>query len=63
MDADKMEPVRSEIRERLTGMRNRADRLSPLDIYVRMDAIRQAVTSEGLDAKPEQPPQLDLLLS
>ena len=50
MAADKIEPVRSEIGERLAEIHSRADRLSPLDIYSRMDAIRQAAAAAGLDA-------------
>lgn len=50
MAADNIEPVHSEIGQRLAEMHSRADRLSPLDIYARMDAIRQAAAANGLDA-------------
>ena len=50
MATDKIEPVRNEIGERIAEMHSRADRLSPLDIYARMDAIRQAAAANGLDA-------------
>ncbi len=43
-------PVHSEIGARIAEMHSRADRLSPLDIYARMDAIRQATAANGLDA-------------
>ncbi len=50
MAAANIEPVHSEIGERIAEMHNRADRLSPLDIYSRMDAIRRAAAANGLDA-------------
>ena len=49
MAAGKTEAVHSEIGERIAEMRSRADRLSPLDIYARMDAIRQAASAHSHD--------------
>jgi hypothetical protein len=45
--------VRDQIGERLAEFSSRADRLSPLDIYARMDAIRQIAAANGLDALEE----------
>ena len=39
-----------DIGERVADFQNRAERLSPLDIHARMDAIRQAAAENGLDA-------------
>ena len=50
MAAENIEPVRTEIGERIAEMHSRAERLSPLDIYARMDAIRQVAAANGLDA-------------
>ena len=50
MATDTIEPARSQIGERIAEIHSRADRLSPLDIYARMDAIRQAAAAAGLDA-------------
>jgi len=43
-------PVRNELGERIAEIQGRAERLSPLDIYARMDAIRQVAADNGLDA-------------
>ncbi len=48
--AEKLEPVRDQIGERLAEFSSRAERLSPLDIHARMDAIRQIAADNGLDA-------------
>ena len=48
--ADKLGPVRDQIDERLADFASRAERLSPLDIHSRMDAIRQIAAINGLDA-------------
>ena len=48
--ADKLEPVRSQIGERIAEFSGRAERLSPLDIHARMDAIRQIAADNGFDA-------------
>jgi hypothetical protein len=48
--ADRLGPVRDQIGERLAEFSNRAERLSPLDIHARMDAIREIAAANGLDA-------------
>lgn len=50
MAAETIEPVHNEIGQCIAEIHGRADRLSPLDIYARMDAIRQAAAENGLDA-------------
>lgn len=50
MACDKLEPVRHQIGERLAEFTSRAERLSPLDIHARMDAIRQIAADNGLEA-------------
>jgi hypothetical protein len=50
MPRDPFEPVRNQIGERLADISSRADRLSPLDIHARMDAIREIAAQNGLDA-------------
>jgi hypothetical protein len=50
MVADRLGPVWNQIGERLAEITSRAERLSPLDIYARMDAIRQIAAENGLDA-------------
>jgi hypothetical protein len=50
MAGDKLGPVRDQIGERLAEFSSRAERLSPLDIHARMDAIRQIAADNGLDA-------------
>ena len=50
MAGDKLGPVRDQICERLADFATRAERLSPLDIHARMDAIRQIASDNGLDA-------------
>ncbi|QIL01485.1 hypothetical protein G7078_00895 [Sphingomonas sinipercae] len=46
----KMLTGHSQLGERISDIQSRADRLSPMDIYARMDAIRQAAADSGLDA-------------
>jgi len=48
--ADLLGPVRSQIGECIAEIQRRAERLSPLDIYARMDAIRRIAADNGLDA-------------
>ena len=48
--ADKLGTLREQISERLATFSSRAERLSPLDIYARMDSIRQLAADNGLDA-------------
>ena len=50
MAGDKLGPVWDQIGERLADFTSRAERLSPLDIYSRMDAIRQIAAAHGMDA-------------
>lgn len=50
MASDRLEPVRNQIGQRLAEFSSRAERLSPLDIHARMDAIRQIAADNGLDA-------------
>ena len=50
MVADRLGPVWEQIGERLADFTARAERLSPLDIHARMDAIRQIAAANGLDA-------------
>ena len=50
MGSDKLGAVRDQIGERLAEFTSRAERLSPLDIHSRMDAIRQIAAANGLDA-------------
>jgi hypothetical protein len=50
MARDTLGPVRDQIGERLAEFTSRAERLSPLDIHARMDAIRQIAAANGLDA-------------
>jgi hypothetical protein len=50
MDTDRLWPVWKQIGERLAEFTSRAERLSPLDIHSRMDAIRQIAAANGLDA-------------
>ena len=50
MAGDRLGPVRDQIGERLAEFSSRAERLSPLDIHARMDAIRQIAADNGLDA-------------
>ncbi|HET9459934.1 MAG TPA: hypothetical protein VFO51_08150 [Sphingomicrobium sp.] len=48
--ADKIGVVRDQIGSAIAEFTNRAERLSPLDIHARMDAIRQIAADNGLDA-------------
>ena len=50
MAKDMLEPVRRQIGDAVADMRSRAARLSPLDIYERMDAIRALAAANGLAA-------------
>jgi hypothetical protein len=43
-------PAHSDIGARIADIYGRADRLSPLDIHARMDAIRRQAAANGLDA-------------
>lgn len=48
--SDSLNQLRQELGARLADIRNRADRLSPMDIYRRMDAIRDEAGRAGLSA-------------
>jgi hypothetical protein len=50
MAGDKLGPVRDQIGERLAEFSSRATRLSPLDIHLQMDAIRQLAAEHGMAA-------------
>jgi len=50
MAGDTLGSARQQIGERLAEFSGRAERLSPLDIHARMDAIRQIAAANGLDA-------------
>ena len=50
MARDKVVPAYSQLGARISDIQSRADRLSPMDIYARMDEIRQAAADNGLDA-------------
>ena len=50
MAGDRLGPVWAQIGERLADFTSRAERLSPLDIHTRMDAIRQIAAANGLEA-------------
>ncbi|GAA3999286.1 hypothetical protein [Sphingomonas humi] len=47
---DSLDGVRNELQQRLHDLRTRAQRLSPLDIHARMDAIRGCADQAGLHA-------------
>ena len=50
MARETLQPAQYEIVERIAEIQSRAERLSPLDIYARMDAIRQVAAENGLDS-------------
>ena len=50
MSNDPLEVVRAQVGLRLAEIRNAGPRLSPLDLYARMDAIRQLAADHGLGA-------------
>ena len=50
MASDRLTPLREQIGERVAEFSSRAERLSPLDIHERMDAIRRIAADNGLDA-------------
>ena len=50
MAGDRLGAVRNQIGERLAEFTSRAERLSPMDIHARMDAIRQIAADNGLHA-------------
>jgi hypothetical protein len=48
MATDPLAKVRNEVGLRVAEIRNAAQRLSPLDLHARMDAIRQLAATHGL---------------
>lgn len=48
MAKEALEPVRRRVSEAINDMRGRAERLSPLDIHARMEAIRDVAAAHGL---------------
>jgi hypothetical protein len=50
MPADPLKTIRNEVGLRLAEIRSAGARLSPLDLYARMDAIRQLAAAHGLAA-------------
>ncbi len=50
MARDALEPVRNHIAGRIADIHKRAQRLSPLDIHARMDAIREIAAAHGMAA-------------
>ena len=50
MAQDPLALVRTQIGERIAEIQERAPRLSPMDLYTRMDAIRDIAARNGLAA-------------
>jgi hypothetical protein len=50
MAADPLALVRSQVSARIAEIQERAERLSPLDLHSRMDAIRQMAAEHGMVA-------------
>jgi len=50
MASDALEPIRLQISEAIAEIQKRATRLSPMDIYSRMDAIREVAAANGFKA-------------
>ena len=50
MQRDPLALVRNQISRRIDEIRARSDRLSPLDLHSRMDAIREIASQHGMDA-------------
>jgi hypothetical protein len=48
MAADPLANVRMQVATRVAEIRDAGPRLSPLDLYARMDAIRQLAVANGL---------------
>jgi hypothetical protein len=48
MATDPLATVRNQVGRRVAEIREAAPRLSPLDLYARMDAIRQLAAAHGL---------------
>lgn len=50
MASQNVDHVRTQVGLRIAEIRENGSRLSPLDMYARMDAIRQLAVDHGLDA-------------
>ena len=50
MASDALDPIRRQISDAIAEIHKRAARLSPMDIYARMDAIRETAAANGLQA-------------
>src|ERR687889_539344 len=48
--ANSLEQVRRQLGERIADLHKRSTRLSPLDIHMQMDSIRQVAAANGLAA-------------
>jgi hypothetical protein len=48
MAADPLANVRMQVATRVAEIRNAGPRLSPIDLYAKMDAIRQLAVANGL---------------
>jgi hypothetical protein len=48
MATDPLDDVRLQVASRVAEIRDAAPRLSPLDLYAKMDAIRQLAVANGL---------------
>ncbi len=48
MTTDPLANVRSQVATRLAEIRDAGPRISPLDLYAKMDAIRQLAVANGL---------------
>ncbi|HEX3677977.1 MAG TPA: hypothetical protein VHU79_11385 [Sphingomicrobium sp.] len=48
MAADPLANVRLQVASRVAEIRNAGPRLSPMDLYAKMDAIRQLAVANGL---------------
>jgi hypothetical protein len=53
MATDPLKTLRDEVGLRLTAIRDAGPRISPLDLYARMEAIRQLAAAHGLAALEE----------
>ena len=50
MDTDPLAKIRSQLGLRIAEIRDAGPRLSPLELYAKMDAIRQLAVDNGLQA-------------
>ena len=50
MGSDSIKLIRGQLGERIADIRSRAARLSPLDVYQRMDEIRVMAAASGFTA-------------